>query len=169
MDIDTLILRDDAKNQLLQIRTIESGLEYLSKVKAIETWAKAEKLDAEMQTLIAEQKLRTQRIIGKLIQEGQEKGEIASQKSDMGNQYKVLPSTEEYSKPRTLSDIGLTAKQSHVYQKIAEIPEEGSPKGLFGNDLKVLSVCENHRHLGWGKYGMVYWAIENLINLTEDK
>lgn len=52
-----------------------------------------------------------------MIQEGQERGEIASQKSDMGNQYKVLPSTEEYSKPRTLSDVGLTAKQSHVYQK----------------------------------------------------
>lgn len=124
MNIDTLILRSEAKNQLLQIRDIEFGLDYLSKVKAIETWAKAEKLDAEMQTLIAEQKLRTQRIIGKLIQEGQERGEIASQKSDMGNQYKVLPSTEEYSKPRTLSDIGLTAKESHIYQKIADIPEE---------------------------------------------
>lgn len=46
---------------------------------------------------------------------------------------------------------------------------QDSPKGLFGNNLKVLSVCENHRHSGWGKYGMVYWAVENLINLTEDK
>ena len=38
-----------------------------------------------------------------------------------------------------------------------------SPKGLFGNDLKVLIKTENHRHGNWGDGGMVYWAKDKLI------
>ena len=62
--IDTLMLRDEAQKQLAQITTIETGVEYLNKVKAIEKWAKAEKKDAKLQNAIAEQKLRTQKILG---------------------------------------------------------------------------------------------------------
>lgn len=42
-----------------------------------------------------------------------------------------------------------------------------SPRGLFGNNLKKLAMCENHRHLNWGKSGMVYWAVSNLIRLKD--
>ena len=68
--MNALELRDNAKQQLAEIKTIESGVEYLNKVKAIEVWAKAEKKDAELQNLVAEQKLRTQRNIlkGSLIE-----------------------------------------------------------------------------------------------------
>lgn len=38
----------------------------------------------------------------------------------------------------------------------------GSPAGLFGNTLKNLRCCENHRHDNWGRSGMVYWAKDNL-------
>mgnify|MGYP005997221259 CR=1 FL=1 len=65
--MNALELRDNAKQQLQEIRTIETGVDYLNKVKAIETWAKAEKKDAELQNIIAEQKLRTQRILGGLL------------------------------------------------------------------------------------------------------
>ena len=77
--MDALQLRDNAKQQLAEIRTIETGVEYLNKVKAIETWAKAEKKDAELQNIIAEQKLRTQRILGGLIINGQNTGKIKTQ------------------------------------------------------------------------------------------
>lgn len=40
-----------------------------------------------------------------------------------------------------------------------------SPVGLFGNNLKKLIQCENHRHSAWGKKGMVYWSSDNLILL----
>lgn len=115
--IETLQLRDEAKNQLAKIKDIESGVNYLNKVKAIEIWAKAEKKDAELQTLIAEQKIRTQRILGKLIQDGQKNGEVASQGE---NRY----SMQEHLQPaKKLSDIGITAKQSMAYKQIANIPE----------------------------------------------
>lgn len=108
-----LILREQAANQLMQIQSIEQGTEYLSKVKGIEAWAKAEKQDAQMMTLIAEQKLRTQRILGNLIKQGQEAGEI---------QTKGQPK-KEMSNASTLSEIGITRDQSRTYQSIASIPE----------------------------------------------
>ena len=37
-----------------------------------------------------------------------------------------------------------------------------SPSGMFGNEINYLIKNENHRHNGWGKYGMVYWAIDKL-------
>ena len=40
-----------------------------------------------------------------------------------------------------------------------------SPKGMFGNTLKILRDKENHRHENWGKSGMVYWAINVLRRL----
>lgn len=37
-----------------------------------------------------------------------------------------------------------------------------SPAGLFGNKLEILRECESHRHMNWGRYGMVYWALASL-------
>lgn len=108
-----LILREQAANQLAQIKSIESGTEYLSKVKGIEAWAKAEKQDAEMMTLIAEQKLRTQRILGQLIKQGQESGEIISRNDNINS----------YNEKVSLKNLGIEAWQSKTYKDIASIPE----------------------------------------------
>ena len=116
--MDALQLRDNARFELEQIKTIETGVEYLNKVKAIETWAKAEKKDAELQNMIAEQKIRTQRILGKLIKEGQEKGEIAKISENQSNLV-----SEGNRVKKTLSDIGITRKQSSNFKQIASIPE----------------------------------------------
>ena len=104
-----LALRDNARNELMKIKDVESGVDYLNKVKAIEVWAKAEKKDAELQTLIAEQKIRTQRILGKLLHES----EIS--KSGYAPMKKVESNDTT---PLRLSDIGLTKDQSSAFQKI---------------------------------------------------
>lgn len=103
-------LRDNARADLMQIKSIEEGVTYLNKVKSIEVWVKAEKKDAELQNIIAEQKLRTQRILGKLIKDGQGRGEIAD---------KGKCTTGEH-----LDEIGITRKQSSTFQQIASIPEK---------------------------------------------
>ncbi len=41
-----------------------------------------------------------------------------------------------------------------------------SPSGLFGNSLSCLVKKENHRSNKWGKNGMVYWDIDDLIKLS---
>ena len=107
-----LVLREQAANQLAQIKSIESGTEYLSKVKGIEAWAKAEKQDAEMMTLIAEQKLRTQRILGQLIKQGRENGEI-----------RMKGQSNPSSDSRSYDDLGLEQRSAHRWQQIASIPE----------------------------------------------
>ena len=108
--IDTLMLRDEAQKQLAQITTIETGVEYLNKVKAIETWAKAEKKDAKLQNAIAEQKSRTQRILGNLLIDS-----AVSKTNQYSAGNKDVP---------TLSKIGITKNQSSTFQKIASMPEE---------------------------------------------
>lgn len=110
---DALQLRDNAKYELEQIKDLETGVEYLNKVKAIEVWVKAEKKDAELQNIIAEQKLRTQRILGQLIMDGQENGEI--RKPALNN----LASSA-----MRVEDFGINHKQSSAFQQIAEIPEK---------------------------------------------
>ena len=104
--MDALQLRDNAKQQLAEIKTIETGVEYLNKVKAIETWAKAEKKDQELQNIIAEQKLRTQRILGGLLQDSNKELKARSQGSTQ------------------LSDFGITKNESSAFQKIATLPQE---------------------------------------------
>lgn len=117
--MDSLILRENAKAELMKIKSVESGLEYLNKVKAIEVWAKAEKKDAELQNMIAEQKLRTQRILGQLIKDGQKAGEIAKPE-----QPKKINVPDGNIKPKTLTEIGITRKESSTFQTIASIPEK---------------------------------------------
>lgn len=127
--MDVLALRDNAKQQLQQIKDVETGIDYLNKVKAIEVWAKAEKKDAELQNMIAEQKIRTQRILGQLIKEGQQKREIASQSNNPGGNFKFgVPDGDT----KTLSDIGITRKESSTFQQIATIPDE-----LFENEIEA--------------------------------
>ncbi len=124
--IDTLMLRDEAQKQLAQITTVEKGVEYLNKVKAIETWAKAEKKDAILQNAIAEQKSRTQRILGDLLKENE------------------VSKTNQHSAGRddrpTLSAIGLTKDESSTFQKIASMPEE-----LFEEEIAQAKDESNKR------------------------
>lgn len=113
---DGLTLRDNAKADLMQIRSIEDGVSYLNKLESVAVWVMKEKKDAELSNLVAEQKLRTQRILGELIKQGQNNGTIASQ----GDRISNVPAGNI----STIEDVGLTRKQSSNFQAIASIPEE---------------------------------------------
>lgn len=130
--IDTLALRDNAKSQLLKITSVESGIDYLNKLKAIGHWVKAERRDSELQNIVAEQKIRTQRILGRLIREGQKRNEIAKK----GESGKILITDEEKEKKK-LSDLGISANQSSTFQKISSIPEETFEEAIAKNKKAV--------------------------------
>jgi hypothetical protein len=112
--MDALALRENAQAQLAQIKTLESGVDYLNKVKAIEVWAKAEKKDAELQNMIAEQKIRTQRILGQLLKESEVKNHGKNQYNAESND----------TTRQSLSAFGISKDQSSTFQKIAALPEE---------------------------------------------
>ena len=115
---DGLTLRDNAKADLMQIKSIEEGVTYLNKLESVAIWVMKEKKDAELSNLVAEQKLRTQRILGELIKSGQEKGEIRTQADNQRASSAVAEA------PAKIEEIGLTHKQSSAFQAIASIPEE---------------------------------------------
>ena len=120
---ELLLISNNAKQQLQEIRTIETGVDYLNKVKAIETWAKAEKKDGELQNIIAEQKLRTQRLLGGLL-----KTELPQGRSVTG------------SDTLSLNKIGVSRNESSAFQKIASLPEE-----TFEKEIKTAKAETNKR------------------------
>lgn len=115
---NALELRDNARYQLLQIKDLETGIDYLNKVKAIETWAKAEKKDAELQNIIAEQKLRTQRVLGNLLKSSEKQNGARGTGS---NQFKKV---ESLTVTPALNDYGISKNESSTFQKIASIPDQ---------------------------------------------
>lgn len=125
----SLTLRDNAKQQLAQIKDIETGMEYLNKVKAIEVWAKAEKKDAELQNIIAEQKLRTQRIIGKILHE-----------SDMYGGDRKSEGFKSSSDSSILKKNDISPDQSSTFQKIASLPEDIFEKEIAHGKAKELTT-----------------------------
>lgn len=131
----TLQLRDNAKQQLSEVKTIESGIEYLNKVKAIETWVKAEKKDKELVGIVTQQKIRTQRKIGQLIKEEQKKGVLYGGRGAFkGNRFLANP-TNGFTKK--LSDIDLSLNESSAFQKIASLSED-----IFEKELARISKTD---------------------------
>jgi N6-adenosine-specific RNA methylase IME4 len=150
-----LILREQAANQLAQIKSIESGTEYLSKVKGIEAWAKAEKQDAEMQALIAEQKLRTQRILGQLIKQGQEAGEIKKK-------------GESHSESKSLSQLGIRIQDSKRYQDIASIPEPAFNEFIEQKKAEVQEKASELTTAGMLRFGKQLKREQDIQKQSED-
>lgn len=116
---ELIVFRDNAKNELLKIKSVEDGLKHLNKLQAIEVWVKAEKKDGELQNIVAEQKLRTQRILGVLLKEKELRPGGNTGKNQYG-EFAIVPDENH----ATLEDIGLNKKQSSTFQQIASIPEK---------------------------------------------
>jgi len=141
-DTDLILqLRDNAQVQLAKIKDVETGVDYLNKVSAMEVWIKAEKKDSKLQNMVAAQKIRVQRILGKLIKEGQDNGEIARQ--DRGGANIKNGVSDGNTVPKTLSDIGLTRKQSHTFKLIESIPEEQFEETLAEASEEVAEITKN--------------------------
>ncbi len=102
-------------------------------------WAKAEKKDAELQNMIAEQKIRTQRILGRLIQDGQRRGEIAKQ--DTGgtgsNQYGSVP---ERNTCKTLYKAKAKERQISTLKQNATDVQNSAPREDTGKVRDKLAI-----------------------------
>ena len=74
---------------------------------------------------------------------------------------------EHYQRIQNLTSWPVWLLFYHEGGQAKDSPAE-SPAGLFGNELKILTQTENHRHMNWGNSGMVYWAI-SALKLLEPK
>lgn len=90
---------------------------------------------------VAEQKLRTQRILGELIDEGQRKGIIANPGGG-GDRISNVP---ERNNGQTLNEIGINRKQSSAFQQIASIPEEKFEEFIQEKKARAVSILYTPR------------------------
>ena len=68
----------------------------------------------------------------------------------------------DYQQVRAITGIELWILFLQKGQAAKDAPQDKqiSPRGLFGNEIRRLMQLESHRHEGWGKGGMVYWATD---------
>jgi hypothetical protein len=161
-DNQILVLRDNAKHELLQIKTVEEGISYLNKLRTIDVWVKAEKKDAELQNIIAEQKLRTQRILGELINEGQRKGVIATA-NDTLKTGSVMP--DEKNGKQNIPDLGLSHKQSSTFKQIASIPDEDFEEFIHEKKQAVNNAVAELTTTGAVKLGVCPKKLQDCLNV----
>ena len=114
-------LRENMQKELMQIRDIDFGKNYLNKINAIITYIKKENVDPKLESIIVEQKIRTQRILGDLLIDCN----ISKTKYLNLNNYSKSNNTTS-----TLSDFGITKDESSAFQKIASLPEETFEKEI---------------------------------------
>ena len=118
--MNELIKLNKARQALMEAKTLQEIREIKDIAKAVKAYAQAKKLGVEMVNDATEIELRAEREMGKLIQQKQEEGELATQKD--GALFRdLLPERKEI---KTFSDIGITYKESSNAKKLASIPEE---------------------------------------------
>jgi len=119
--MNELIKLNKARQALMEAKTLQEIREIKDIAKAVKAYAQAKKLGVEMINDATEIELRAEREMGKLIQQKQEAGELAKHGDFQGNQWLVPDRNEPKS---TLSEIGISKKESMNSKRLAAIPEE---------------------------------------------
>ena len=59
-----------------------------------------------------------------MLRDAKAAGTVETKGGDRGNQHYAKIPSDDFAKPATLSEIGITANESSRYQKLANMPEE---------------------------------------------
>ena len=110
-------LRENMQKELSQIKDVQYGKNYLNKINAIITYIKKENVDPKLESIISEQKIRTERLLGELL---------LTRIQHQGGRIKTVDKVDRLS----LKDVGISKDQSSAFQKIASLPEETFEKEI---------------------------------------
>lgn len=116
-DSQELIQIERASQALAEARSIDDIKTIRDQAEAIRQYQKAQGASLEVQNSAAVIKLRTERRLGELLVEMEEQG---VRRGRGGNQ---IANFHRGSLLPTLSDLGITDKQSHRWQREASVPE----------------------------------------------
>ena len=112
------------------------------KALAIQMHAKqAKNLDAERKA--AEIRVRAERRCGELLAE--------MPKAEGGRPPKTGNRSEPVSAPQTLSDLGITKKQSSDWHKLADFPQKKFEEAIAELEVPTITGVFNHRAQGTGE------------------
>jgi N6-adenosine-specific RNA methylase IME4 len=115
----SLIQLDEARRILSQINTIDEVKDVRDKAEAMRVYAKQAKLGLDAQNHAAEIKIRAERRAGELLKEMDK--HPAGRPPKEG---KISDIVSPIPTPPTLSELGISNKQSSRWQALAGIPEE---------------------------------------------
>lgn len=113
----SLVQLDQARQMLSEINSVDEVKSIRDKAEAMRVYAKQAKLGLAAQNHAAEIKIRAERRAGELLSE-MEKHKGGRPKEKTHDIVSVV------SKPPTLSEIGISTKQSERWQALASIPSE---------------------------------------------
>jgi site-specific DNA-methyltransferase (adenine-specific) len=112
-----ITLRENMQKELMQIKDIDFAKNYLNKINAVITYIKKENVDPKLESIISEQKIRTERLLGELL---------LTRIQHQGGRIKTVDKADRLS----LKDVGISKDQSSAFQKIASLPEETFEKEI---------------------------------------
>jgi N6-adenosine-specific RNA methylase IME4 len=119
--MDELIKLNKARQALMEAKTLTEIQEIRDIAKAVKAYAIAKGMGIEMKNEASEIEIRAIREMGKLIEKGQERGEIATQDKGGANIPNGVP---EQNTVKTLPSIGVTRKESSTSKNFASITDE---------------------------------------------
>jgi N6-adenosine-specific RNA methylase IME4 len=118
-----LVKWNNAKNAIAECKTIDEVKEIRDKAEALRLYAKQAGESLQMQNDIAEIKLRAERKAGELLKEIPKHEGKTKEYGSIGGTIPTLPE-------------GINKKQSHTWQRIADIPEEQFENHILDTKLK---------------------------------
>jgi hypothetical protein len=137
--MDELVKLNKARQALIEAKTLTEIQEIRNIAKAVKAYAIAKNMGIEMKNEASEIEIRAIREMGKLIEQGQQKGEIRKQ-SD--NQYSASTKKE-------LANVGINKKESSTSKSFASISDNEFENKLneFISDKKPLTKTALLRYI----------------------
>ena len=117
--MNELVKLNYARQALTEAKTLDEIKNIKDIAKAVKAYTIAKGLGIEMRNEASEIEIRAIREMGKLIQQGQNNGEIAKQSENQSNLV-----TDGYKVKKTLPEIGITRKESSTSKNFQNIPND---------------------------------------------
>jgi N6-adenosine-specific RNA methylase IME4 len=118
---NSLAKLDQATRMLAEVRTIDDAKDLIDLAEAARVYAKQVELGLEAQNHAAEIKLRAQRRAGEILDK-MEKNK-GGRPTDTTDNLLLPVIGSEQEEPPTLTELGITGKDAHVWQTLAKMPE----------------------------------------------
>jgi hypothetical protein len=121
-----LVRLDHARAEIAKAKTIDDCRKITDKAEAARYYAKKIGMSIDVQNDLVEIVIESMARAGEILDDMKRSGERAD--GDKGR-----PKKGSLKEPLSLADLGLTKKQSHVYQKVAAVPMGARKKYVEDN------------------------------------
>jgi len=141
-NLEIIAKQTEIMDKLAEVKTIEDAKDFNAWAKSFKAFVRSHHQKKEIRFIADEAWIRGQRLMGFMIQEKQDKGELEKAGGERGNQYtKESGIITESNNAKTLSDFGITPQESMVSQQFSSIPEE-----TFEEEIANIKVEQEKSH-----------------------